>query len=202
MQIALATTGALIVILSGIPYIIDTIKGRTRPNIVSWFTWTLLITIGGFAALDANQPLTAILTFGDATQVFLIFLLGFRYGFAKFSLFDGICQAGAILGLALWLIFNNPVVAIAAGVLIDLIAALPTFRHSWLSPQEETWQTYLISSLGAAVGLLAIRDFTIAGFLYPVYLLLLGVSLATVIVMRRKAKGLALASSKVTTDKP
>jgi hypothetical protein len=138
MNNALAITGAALVVLSGIPYILDIIKKKTRPNIVSWFTWTLLITIGAFAALDANQAKTAIITFGDATQAGLILLLGLRFGYAKFSLFDGICQISALAGLTLWLIFNDPALAIIASIAIDFIAALPTFRHSWLQPAEET----------------------------------------------------------------
>ena len=193
MRTALAVIGALVVVLSGIPYIIDTVKGKTRPNIVSWFTWTLLIAIGGFAALDAHQLRTAILTFGDAAQAGIILLLGFRYGFAKLSLFDGFCQVGALLGLTLWLVFNNPVVAIVATVLIDLVAALPTFRHAWLKPQEETWQTFFISSVGAATGLASLSSFTVASLTYPVYLFLLGLSLSATIVARRRMKHLPLA---------
>jgi hypothetical protein len=188
-----AIAGGMLVLLSGIPYIIDIIKKKTRPNVVSWFTWTILITIGGFAALDAGEVNTAIITFADALQVGIILLLGLRYGYAKFSLFDGICQLGAIVGLALWFTFNSPTVAIIATITIDLIAALPTYRHSWQAPGEETWQTYAISSLGAGVGMLSLTTFSVDSLAYPLYLLLLGSTLAVTIIIGRKRRGLALA---------
>lgn len=192
MNDALTFAGATLIILSGVPYIIDIVRKKTHPNVVSWFTWTLLITIGAFAALDAGETRTAILTFADAIQVGSILLLGLKYGYAKFSLFDGICQIGALIGLALWLIFNSPTVAIIATISIDLIAALPTFRHSWLKPNEETWQTYFISGVGATIGLCSLAAFSVDSYAYPLYLVLLGLTLSSVIVLRRKKMGLSL----------
>lgn len=192
MNDALTVAGATLIILSGAPYIIDIVRKKTHPNAVSWFTWTLLITIGAFAALDAGETRTAILTFADAIQVGIILLLGLNYGYAKFSLFDGMCQAGALLGLTLWLIFNNPTVAIIATISIDLIAALPTFRHAWLKPGEETWQTYFISGVGATIGLFSLAALSVDRYAYPLYLVLLGLTLSSVIVVRRKRMGLPL----------
>ncbi len=187
-----ALVGASLVVLSGVPYIIDIIRKKTRPNVVSWFTWTLLITIGAFGALAANETKTAIITFGDAAQVGIILLLGLRYGYAKFSKFDGICQVSAILGLVLWFIFDNPTIAVLITILIDFIAALPTYRHSWLKPSEETWQTFLLSGVGAAVGLSSLTSFTIASLAYPVCLLSLGLTLSATIVVSRKKRDIAL----------
>lgn len=188
----LTALGALLILASGIPYIIDVIKRKTRPNIVSWFTWTLLITIGGFAALDAGEVPTAILTFADAAQVALILVLGLIYGYAKLSWFDATCQAGAIVGLVLWLVFNSPTVAIVATIAIDLIAALPTYRHSWLRPNEETWQTFFVSGVGATVGIFSLAAFSIDSLAYPLYLMLLGLTLSGTIIVRRRALGLKL----------
>lgn len=192
MNYVLTVIGAGLVVASGIPYIIDIVRKKTRPNVVSWFTWTLLITIGAFAALAANETKTAIITFGDAIQVGIILLLGLRYGYAKFSLFDGVCQAAALIGLALWLVFDSPTTAIIATILIDFIAALPTYRHAWLKPGEETWQTFFISGIGAAVGLASLTSFNAASLAYPLYLLSLGFTLSATIIISRKKKGIAL----------
>jgi hypothetical protein len=192
MNNLLTILGAALIVFSGIPYIIDVVKKKSRPNIVSWFTWTLLIGIGGFAALDAHEVNTAIITFADAAQCALILGLGFIYGYAKFGWFDAICQAGAIIGLVLWFTFDSPTVAIVAAITIDLIAALPTYRHSWVSPGEETWQTYFISFVGAGLGLIALADFNVNSLAYPLYVTLLGISMAAVIVIRRRKLGLKL----------
>jgi hypothetical protein len=193
MRNVLAVAAALLVILSGIPYLVDIVRRKTKPNVVSWFTWTLLTAVAGAAALGAHEPRTAILTFGNAISTLLIVLLGLKYGFAKLSIFDGVCQLGAVVGLVLWLIFNSPEIAIVATVSIDLIATLPTLRHSWLNPQEETWQTFSISALGATLGLVAISHYSVSSLAYPVYLLLMDSAVAIAIIISRKRKGLALA---------
>lgn len=192
MRDYLALVGAILVVLSGIPYIIDIVRRKTRPNIVSWFTWTLLIGIGAVATLAAGEVKTAIITFGDVTQVAIILLLGLRYGYAKLARFDIVCQISALVGLTLWLVFDSPTIAIVATIVVDLIASLPTFRHSWVAPQEETWQTFLISGVGAGVGLMSITSFNINSLAYPIYLVFLGVALSLTIIVRRRAKGIAL----------
>jgi hypothetical protein len=115
MNNSLAILGAIIVALSGVPYAIDIIRGKTRPNVVSWFTWTLLISIGAFGALAANEIKTAIITFGDVTQVGIILILGLRFGYAKYSRFDGFCQAAALIGIILWVILIAHLLQLALG---------------------------------------------------------------------------------------
>lgn len=192
MNNSLAILGAIIVALSGVPYAIDIIRGKTRPNVVSWFTWTLLISIGAFGALAANEIKTAIITFGDVTQVGIILILGLRFGYAKYSRFDGFCQAAALIGIILWVIFDSPLIAIGLGITIDFIAAIPTYRHSWIKPSEETWQTYLLSSIGASIGLFSLTSFNAASLAYPTYLFALGTTLALTIIISRKRNGISL----------
>lgn len=192
MNTILAFVGAALVVLSGVPYAIDIIRGKSRPNVVSWFTWTLLISVGAFGALAAHETKTAIITFGDVAQVGMILLLGLRFGYAKFSRFDGFCQVAALGGLALWLVFDSPILAIILGIAVDFIAAIPTFRHSWIKPSEETWQTYTISGFGAIIGLGSLTSYSLAALAYPTYLFLLGFSLAGTIIISRKKKGIAL----------
>ncbi len=192
MNDILTFIGSALIMVSGVPYIIDMIRGKTHPNVVSWFTWTLLITIGAFAALSAGQTRTAILTFADAGQVGIILLLGLKYGYAKFSFFDGVCQVSALIGIALWLIFDNPTVAILASITIDFIAALPTIRHAWLKPSEETWQTYFLSGVGAMVGLFSLSAFSVDSYAYPMYLALIGITLSATVIIRRKKMSIAL----------
>ncbi len=50
--------GAVLAVFCTLPYIIDIVKGKTRPNIVTWIVWTLLISIGT-AALFANHDYNA-----------------------------------------------------------------------------------------------------------------------------------------------
>lgn len=147
MRVALALTGAVLTIVALIPYIIDVIRKKTKPNIVSWFTWTLLTSIATAAAFSAGEPETAILTLANAIGTFSIVILGLKNGIAKFTLFDAFCQAGAIVALGFWLGLDSPLIAIVGVVFIDFLGVLPTIKHSWQDPEEETWQTFFLSTV-------------------------------------------------------
>ena len=147
MRDALTIVGALLATFSTVPYLIDIVRKRTKPNIVSWLTWTILTSIATAAAFAAHEPRSALLTLGATICCASVVVLGLKFGIAKFSKFDILCQVGAILGLIFWLVFDSPVIGIAVPVAIDFIGAMPTVRHGWLKPGEETWQTFLIGQL-------------------------------------------------------
>jgi len=197
MRNYLAALGAFVALFSTVPYIIDILHKKTKPNIVSWFTWMLLTGIATAAAFAAHQPKTALLTLASVICVAAVVILGLKYGIAKFSLFDGLCQSGAILGLVLWLVFNSPLIAIVASVSIDFVAALPTMRHSWLNPAEETWQTFLIGTIAATLTTLSLTSHSLEAILYPMYLVFANGAIALIVVYRRKQLDISLSRHSV-----
>lgn len=188
MKEILAIAGAILITLCTIPYVIDTLKGKTKPNIVTWVTWTMLTAVATAAAFAAHEPRTAIFTLGSAVSTGVVILAGLRNGFAKYSIFDGLCQAGIIVGFILWLIFNSPSIAIIAAVSLDFMAMLPTLRHSWIKPREETWETYLINTIASILVLVALKDYSTPSLAYPLYLFAADLIITATILYRRKAK--------------
>lgn len=170
------------------PYVIDILKGKTKPNIVSWLTWTMLTLAATIAEIAAKEYVTAIVTAASAASTLIIVLLGLYYGHAKYSTFDIVCQVGVILGFVLWYAFNSPLAAVLAALVIDFIGALPTVRHSWLKPHEETWVTFVISSIGALFAIFALNTYSLISLSYPIYLLIMNAIIAFVIVYRLKSK--------------
>jgi hypothetical protein len=103
----------------------------------------------------------------------LIVILGFKHGDRKFERLDIICQAGALVGLVLWLIFNSPTIAVIAAVAIDLIGAIPTFKHCWQKPHEETWITFALCAVGGGITVFIAGSWAITAVAYPLYILLI-----------------------------
>lgn len=193
MKDSLAIVGGLIAAFSTLPYLIDIVRRKSKPNIVTWSTWTLLTGIASAAAFAAGEYRTAFLVLGGTICTGLVALLGLKYGIAKMTWFDGLCQLGAIAGLILWLIFSSPSIAIAFTLAIDFIVMLPTLRHCWVSPQEETWQTYVVGIVAALCTVASLVDYNFVSLTFPLYLIAADGVLAAVIVARRRQKGLALA---------
>lgn len=176
----------VVTIGSVIPYIRDIISGTTRPNIVSWITWTLLTAVATVAELSAHEYITAIFTASAVIETGLIVILGLKYGYVKYTSFDYFCQIGALVGFVLWYVFNSPVAAIIAAITIDFIGALPTVKHSWISPGEETWPTYALASLGGALALFALSSYNWTSLTYAVYIVLINIILSYIIISRNK----------------
>ena len=187
-----AIAGALLAAVSTFPYLVDIVRRKTKPNIVTWLTWTILTAISGSAALAAGEPKTALLLYGNSLCTGAVVVLGLKYGIAKFSPFDIACQIGAILGLVFWLIFNSPTIGIIVPLIIDFVGMLPTLRHAYLMPQEETWQTFLVGVFAPALTILSLTEYNIASLLFPLYLFLANAAIVIVVVTRRKQLGLPL----------
>jgi|JI6StandDraft_1071083.scaffolds.fasta_scaffold43711_4 hypothetical protein len=192
MRESLAIIGALIAVFSTVPYLIDIVKGKTKPNIVSWFTWTLLTGISGSAALVAGEVKTAMLLYAGAIATGLVVLFGLKYGIAKFSRFDIFCQVGAIIGLVLWLAFDSPVFGIVVPLGIDILGMLPTLRHSWLKPYEETWQTFLIGTIAPLFTIVSLTAYNIESLAFPLYLVLANGSITFAILYQRRRQQMVL----------
>lgn len=115
--------------------------------------------------------------------------MGLRHGYVKYTRFDVVCQIGAVVGLILWQLFDSPLTAIIATVLIDLIATLPTLRHAWFKPYEETWQTYALSGLGAALAVLGLTAYNAISLTSAVYIVLINIVVTSTILYRRQPAG-------------
>jgi hypothetical protein len=86
-------------------------------------------------------------------------------------LFDVFCQAGAIVGFVLWIVFSSPLIAVIADAAIDLVASLPTFRHIWQKPHEETVSAFVFSAAGAAFVLAAVHKPRASGLIVPIFII-------------------------------
>jgi hypothetical protein len=187
MKDALLVLASLITVASIVPYIRDIIKGETKPNIVSWITWTLLTGVATIAEIAAGEYRTAIFTGAAVLETLAVVLLSIKYGYAKYTPFDVVCQVGALFGFVLWAIFNTPAAAVIFSVTIDFIGAMPTIRHSWRKPGEETWITYAMAGIGGLLAIFAITNHNWTSLTYAVYIVLINALLTSVLLTRRTA---------------
>ncbi len=173
-------------IVSIAPYVRDTVQRKTKPRIVSWLTWSLLTGIAAAATLSAHAYPAAILLIVETLACLSIVVLGWRYGERDIARFDIVCQLAAVVGLVLWLIFNSPTIAIAAGIGIDFIGGLPTLKHTWEKPYEETWMTYFVSAVGCLFTIFAITELRFDALAYPLYLTIMDTAFTLIILFRLK----------------
>ena len=186
----LSVLGSLIAVAGTIPYIVETIRGNTKPRIVTWLTWALLTGVAGAASLSAGQLGAAVFALLGTVATTSVVLAGLRYGDHSFTTLDLACLAGVLIGLALWLSLDNPVFAIWAAILIDFVGLVPTFVHAWKQPTAETASAFVCVGVGGLITSAAIASggsFSVAALGYPLYAAVSMATVASVIVIRRKS---------------
>lgn len=177
---------SLLTISAAVPYLLDTLKGKTKPRIASWLTWSILTAIASAAAFSDHQYGSAVLTTSAMIETLAIVVLGIiKTGDRSLEKFDIYCLVGAGFGLLLWWVFNSPAIAIVATVTIDFIGFLPTFKHAWQEPHEETWITFLLAGGGGVFATLAAHDLTITALAFPLYDFVTDAAITGLILIRR-----------------
>lgn len=158
-------------------YYRDIFRGKTKPHPFTWFGFALLNGIifiaqlmsgGGPGAWAAG--FTALATFGIA-------LLAHSHGEKGITLFDWICFWGALIGIALWLVTDDALLAVVTVTVADLLAFAPTFRKSYTCPTEETQVLYLMSALKFGLSLFALTAFTLTTALFPVVVMIANIAI-------------------------
>ncbi|HSA83290.1 MAG TPA: hypothetical protein VLF20_00205 [Patescibacteria group bacterium] len=164
----------LLFLLGGLEYLINTIKGKTKPNKVTWFLWTLAPLTAFFGQISQGVGLASLVAFSTGFMPLLIFIASFlnKQSEWKITRFDMICGALSITGLLLWMMTQVGNIAIIFGILADGLAALPTIVKSYKYPETESANIYGLSALNGFVTLLALKTWTFAYYGFPFYMFL------------------------------
>lgn len=179
--------GAFIQIGGSFSYFLDTLKGKTQPNRVTWLLWAIVPAIVGFGQLDQGVAgLTTVFTFvicGYPTAIFLATFFN-KKAVWKLGPFDYICGALSILAVVLWWLTKNGNYAIVFGILADLFAGIPTIKKSYTHPKSENSKDYLASIIYSIILLLTLTNWNFADWSFAMYCLLLNITLFYLIVIQ------------------
>lgn len=155
-------------------YAVDTFKGKTKPNRVTWVLWTVIPFITLFAQLSKGVGLSSIFTLVYGLGPLLVLIASFtnKRAFWKLTTFDYICGVISVLAVSFWLITGDGVTAIILSIIADFTAGLPTLRKSFYEPKSESAIAYIAGVTSGAVTLLTIQAVDIAHVAFPLYVLL------------------------------
>lgn len=183
--------------VGGLSYLVDTVKGKIKPNKVSWLLWSIAPLIAFFAEINQGVGIQALTTFIVGFVPLLVFIASFVNKQAEWRLtrFDIVCGALSLMGLALWLITRVGNVAILFSIVADGLAAIPTIIKSYNEPETENDLVYLFGVVNAAIGLLVIETWNFQHYAFPLYLLIL-CSILVLLIRFRLGKRLSNANEQ------
>ncbi|MBV9231877.1 MAG: hypothetical protein JOZ18_21385 [Chloroflexi bacterium] len=166
--------GAIIATGGGFSYLLDTLKGKVKPNRVSYVLWAAAPLIAFFAEIKQGVGLPALMTFTVGFLPLSVLVASFvnKNAAWKLSSFDVTCGALALVGLVLWFITRSGNIAIVFSILADALAALPTIIKAFNYPETESVWPYFTGAISAILTLFTLQVWTIATCAFPLYILL------------------------------
>ena len=156
MKIAetLVILSALLMFWGGYSYLIDTIKGLTKPNKVSWFLWALapFISLGAAFSADADAWSSIRVLVGGIVPG-IIFVASFlnKNSFWRLGKFDWFCGFLSLVALIFWQFVDSPLIAVLLATCSNTFATIPTFVKAWKYPETESNLIYITSFISAII---------------------------------------------------
>ena len=187
----LVLLSALISISGASFYIRDTLKGRVKPNKVSWSMWALAPIVATCAAMSAGaDPWATVRIFLSGFMPLLIVLVSFvsRQSYWKISIFDSICGVLSLAALVLWVVNDQPLAAIWLALIGDAFACLPTIIKAYKFPESENRITYIMSFISGVVVIPSIPIWNVQNSAFTIYLLVANFLILIPLVLKRDSR--------------
>lgn len=167
-------------------YIKDILQGRTKPNLVSWFFWSLAPIIGSYLQFKAGAGLSILPVFLAGFVPLVIFFIALLTKNSHWTItkFDILCGIFSFLALMLWISTHRADISILFAILSDGLAAVPTLIKSWKFPETETAIGYSPGILNNILGLLVIKNWNFSIASFGIYFILMNSTL--ILFIKRK----------------
>ena len=176
-------------------YLWSMYKRETRPHIFSWFNWGTVTGIGAYAQFSLHGgPSAWVLTVVSSTCFFIAFLALF-VGEKDIKRSDWFAFIGALLAIPVWMVTNDPFMAIIVVIVIDGLTYYPTVRKSWSDPWGEPPKSYFWAGLRYFLALFAVDDPSFETIVYPFFLMATDWGFALYVLWRRR-----VLSDKIDTN--
>ena len=178
---AISMTGAF-------SYLMATLRGRARPNRVSFLIWAAAPLIAFVAELDEGVGLRSVMTLSVGLSPLLILSASFvsKKAYWRVTGFDLVCGALAVVALVLWRLTGSGNIGIGLSILADGLAALPILIKSWRHPHTEVSWIYFGGATNATIAMLVIDKWTFANAAFPIYIFTCCVVVASTIEIRKR----------------
>lgn len=168
------------------PYVLDILKGKTKPHIFSYLIWSIVTAIIFALQVSAGAQSGSWVTLCVTSILLLIFFLSIKKGTKDIKKIDIVFLIITLLTLPLWLVVKQPVLSIIVLSTIDMLGFIPTIRKSWNDPYSETLSLYVITTFRHAISMFAIVEYSIVTWLFPATWVMANAFFSVLLIIRRK----------------
>lgn len=177
--------GALISAIGTVSYVVATLKGKTKPNRVTWILWAVAPLVVFAAQLNEGVGLRGLMTFMVGFGPLLVVIASFvnRQSYWKMGRLDWTCGLLSVVALLAWAITKEGNVAIFLSILADALAGVPTLIKAYKHPETERSLVFLLGAASAGITLFTIDTWNFANYGFPAYILVLLLTIAAVVTV-------------------
>lgn len=177
-------------LLGYLPYIVTTIRGKTKPNRATWWVWGFLGIIQVisyyYSELKIDGAIWLLICYSICQIIMAI--LSIKFGEGGWDRLDKICLIGVLFSIFLWRWFDSAEITLLFTIAIDIFGAVPTVTKSYYQPEKESSFSWTIFLVANSLNLIAIGEWSFRS-IYPFYLFGLSLTLAALLhrhgIMRR-----------------
>jgi hypothetical protein len=157
----------VISVVSFFPYLRSILQKKTRPSAASWWTWTILTCIATVSSWISGAPWQVLLLPAWLTlSQLVVAILSTRYGDNNWDKKNKLFVFASAASIILWVITNEPLIALGYTIVADVLASIPNFRHTAMHPEQENKTAWGLGWAASVLALLAIPvwNFASAGW--------------------------------------
>ena len=167
LGLALSMTGSFI-------YVREVLKGNVKPNRMTWILWAFAPMIAFSAQISEGAGLRSVQTFSAGFGPLLVVIASFynKKSYWKLNKIDYVFGVFSVLGLVLWYITGEGLLAILFAILADLFAAIPTIQKIYKHPETESSAVFGLGIVSSLLTLLTIKVWRPEEYAFSLYVLL------------------------------
>ncbi len=186
-KVVLGIVAGIIALFAYIVYVISIFRGGSKPNRATWWIWAFMGLVLALSYQFSGAGNTIWVPYVEFLGPFTIALLSLKYGEGGLSdKTDLFCLFGAIFSVILWIIFDNPTIALVTNLAIDSFAIVPTIKKSYLRPEGEDFWAWFGTGVADSLNMFAVEKFTFAILVYPIYMLVSDLIIIFILLLRKK----------------
>lgn len=185
-QWIVAIVASIIAFGNLIYYLIATHKGHTKPHLYTWLIWGIVTVVVAYTQFSSKGGAGSMITAIIAFNCFAIALLAYFKGEKEFTLSDKLCLGGCIISIAIWPIFQAPLLSLVMVTIIDTLGFYPTLRKSYKNPHQENIISFSMYGFTYFLSLFALEKINLLTTLYPIAISTTAFGLVAFLIIRRK----------------
>lgn len=159
-------------VFGGLSYFHGIFKGRAKPNPITWFVWSATAMVAFAAQLQEGIGLQAWVTFSLGITPLLVCITALfkSRSHSHFTPFNISCGILALVGIVLWQVTSNALLAIISSILADACGSIPTIVKGFRHPSSEYAPAYVLSVISMIITVSTLKNWQFASYAFPLYI--------------------------------